>query len=55
VTVEIRSVDPKDLRAEIGGYNDIMRVEIEHRFGKDILQKLRKQAETEFLKDGQKK
>ena len=55
VTVEIGSVDPKDPRAEIDGYNDIMRVEIEHRFGKDVLQKLRKQAETEFLKGNQRK
>lgn len=55
VTVEIGSADPKDPRAEIDGYNDIMRVEIEHRFGKDILQKLRKQAESEFLKGVQKK
>jgi hypothetical protein len=55
VTVEIRVNDPKDPRAEIDGYNDVMRVEIEHRFGKDILEKLRKQAETEFLKGNQRK
>jgi hypothetical protein len=30
---------------EMGGYNDVMRVEIEHRFGRGICEKLRKQAE----------
>lgn len=50
LTVEMRSDDPKDPRAEIDGYNDVMRVEIEHRFGKDILKTLRKQAESDFIK-----
>jgi hypothetical protein len=50
ITVEMRSEDPKDPRAEIDGYNDVMRVEIEHRFGKDILKTLRKQAESDFIK-----
>jgi hypothetical protein len=30
---------------EMGGYNDVMRVEIEHRFGRGIVEKLLKQAE----------
>ena len=30
---------------EIGGYNDVMRVEIEHRFGRGIIEKLHKKAE----------
>jgi hypothetical protein len=50
ITVGMRSEDPKDPRAEIDGYNDVMRVEIEHRFGKDILKTLRQQAESDFIK-----
>jgi hypothetical protein len=38
------------LTAEMGGYNDIMRVEIEHRFGRDTLDKHQKKAEAEFRK-----
>jgi hypothetical protein len=38
------------LIAENGGYNDVMRVEIEDRFGRGILEKLRKKAEAEHLK-----
>src|SRR5262249_2601859 len=30
---------------EMGGYNDVMRAEIEHRFGRGIFEKLWKQAE----------
>ena len=36
--------DPKDLRDRTDGYNDIMRAEIEHRFGRDIFQKLTARA-----------
>ncbi len=36
--------DSKQLREEIGGYNDIMRAEIEHRFGREIFAKLQKRA-----------
>jgi hypothetical protein len=36
--------------AEVGGYDDVMRVEIEHRFGRDILERLQKRAEAEFRK-----
>lgn len=34
----------KELRDEVGGYNDVMPAEIEHRFGRDIFEKLRKKA-----------
>jgi hypothetical protein len=30
----------KDLRERMGGYNDLMRAEIEHRFGRDIFKNL---------------
>ena len=43
------------LIAEVRGYNDVMRVEIEHRFGRDILEKLQKKAEAEFRKAQEKK
>ena len=33
--------DSKQLREEVDGYNDVMRAEIQHRFGSDIFQKLR--------------
>ena len=33
---------------ELGGYNDVMRAEIEHRFGRGIFDKLEKKAEAEF-------
>jgi len=33
---------------ELAGYNDVMRVEIEHRFGRDILDTLQKKAEAEL-------
>jgi hypothetical protein len=32
---------------ELGGYNDVMRVEIEHRFGRGIIEKLEKKAEEQ--------
>lgn len=34
----------KELREEVGGYNDVMRAEIEHRFGRDLFDKLQIQA-----------
>jgi hypothetical protein len=40
-----------DLIAEMGGYDDVMIVEIEHRFGKGILEKLQKKAEADFRKE----
>jgi hypothetical protein len=43
------------LVAEMGGYNDVMRVEIEHRFGWGILGKLAKRAEAEFRNSIEKK
>jgi hypothetical protein len=42
------------LIAEMGGYNDVMRVEIEDRFGRAILDKLRKKAEAESRKATEK-
>ena len=42
------------LIAEIGGYNDVMRVEIEDRFGRGILDKLGKKAEAEYRKATEK-
>ena len=33
---------------EVRGYNDVMILEIEHRFGKEILEKLQKKAEGNF-------
>ena len=38
------SLNSKDLREEIGGYNDIMRAEIEYRFGREIFAQLQKKA-----------
>jgi hypothetical protein len=38
------------LGRELLGYNDVMRAEIEHRFGKDALQTLEKKAEADFRK-----
>ena len=38
------------LIAEMGGYNDVMLVEIEHRFGRAVLEKLQKKAEAEYRK-----
>jgi hypothetical protein len=35
---------------EMGGYNDVMRVEIEHRFERDIIAKLFKKAEADYRK-----
>jgi hypothetical protein len=43
------------LIAEMGGYNDVMRVEIEDRFGRGILDKLWKQAEAAYRKATEKK
>jgi hypothetical protein len=42
------------LIAEMGGYNDVMRVEIEDRFAPGILEKLRKKAESEYRKATEK-
>ena len=45
--VEYEAVNPKDYPdglAELDGYNDVMRVEIESRFEKGVLTKLKKQA-----------
>ena len=36
--------DPKDLSEKTDGYNDIMRAEIEHRFGRDIFRILTARA-----------
>jgi hypothetical protein len=44
VAVEVVDDKNKAQREERGGYNDVMRVEIEHRFGRGILDKLRKEA-----------
>ena len=44
-----------DSIAQMKGYNDIMRVEIEHRFERDILDKLMKKAEAEYRKWIEKK
>jgi hypothetical protein len=38
------------LTAEMGGYNDVMRVEVEDRFGRGVLDKLGKKAEAEYRK-----
>jgi hypothetical protein len=37
------------------GYNDVMRAEIEHRSGRDILNKLGEKAEAEYHKSKEKK
>jgi len=55
VTVDKSSDEPKNPRAEIDGYNDVMRVEIEHRYGKGILEKLHEKAKTEYFRDKEKK
>jgi hypothetical protein len=38
------TTDSKELREKLDGYNDVMRAEIEHRFGRDIFEKLQKKA-----------
>ena len=43
------------LTAEMGGYNDVMRVEIEDRFGRNILERLQKKAATDYHKSTEKK
>jgi hypothetical protein len=43
------------LIAEMGGYNDVMRVEIDDRFGRGILDKLSKKAEAEYFTATEKK
>jgi hypothetical protein len=56
--VEWKAVTDKPtakLIAEMGGYNDVMRVEIEDRFGREKLDKLRKKAEAEYRKSTVKK
>jgi hypothetical protein len=40
----------KEQRDEVEGYNDVMRVEIEHRFGRGILEKVMKAARDEIEK-----
>ena len=53
--VEWETVDPKGDnrgRAELDGYNDVMRVEIEHRYEGGILDKLKKRAEDAWRKKG---
>jgi len=37
--------DSKEIREEVAGYNEVMHAEIQHRFGADIIQKLRAKAE----------
>jgi hypothetical protein len=46
---------PAKLIPEMGGYNDVMRIEIEDRFGPGVLDKLRKQAEAEYRKVSENK
>ena len=55
VTVDKASDEPKNPRAEIDGYNDVMRVEIEHRYGKGILEKLHEKAKAEYFTSKDKK
>jgi hypothetical protein len=50
----VRDNPSAELIAEMGGYNDVMRVEIEHRFGRDILDKLQRKAEAEYRKSQEK-
>jgi hypothetical protein len=45
----------EELLAGMKGYNDVMRAEIEHRFGRDILNKLGEKAEAEYRKSKEKK
>jgi hypothetical protein len=45
VAAEVVDEKDKAQRDERDGYNDVMRVEIEHRFGRGILEKLWKEAE----------
>ncbi|MEN1681036.1 MAG: hypothetical protein AAGJ46_15720 [Planctomycetota bacterium] len=40
----IKKKHDKELQEEVDGYNDLMRAEIEHRFGREILQELRDRA-----------
>jgi hypothetical protein len=47
--------DRDKIVAEMGGYNDVMRAEIEHRFGVGIINNLGKKAEAEYLKSKKKK
>lgn len=39
--------DSKDLREEVSGYNDVMRAEIQHRYGIEIFESLHKKAKGE--------
>jgi hypothetical protein len=51
--VEWQTVDPKGYkegRAELDGYNDVMRVEIEYRCERGILDKLQKKARDDWEK-----
>jgi hypothetical protein len=36
--------------AEMAGYNEVMRLEIEHRFGQDIMERLHEKAKKEYFK-----
>ena len=38
------------LRDEVRGYDDVMRVEIEHRFGQGVMSRLDQRAREEYLK-----
>jgi hypothetical protein len=40
------SDDAELFREEVGGYNDVMKAEIKHRFGRDALEKLRAKAKA---------
>jgi hypothetical protein len=44
VAIEVVDDKTKAQRDETAGYNDVMRVEIEHRFGRGLLDKLWKEA-----------
>jgi hypothetical protein len=44
VAIEVVDNKTEDQRDERKGYNDVMRVEIEHRFGRGLLDKLWKKA-----------
>lgn len=41
-----RSNESDHLREEVDGYNDVMEAEIEHRFGRDIFDTLRRKAQS---------
>jgi hypothetical protein len=41
--------EPKEDGARLDGYNEVMRSEIEHRFGKGVLDRLHERAKTDFF------